>query len=164
MSPLDHEHGAPGTKPRAPFLDLTAEDEEQEEYAKRTPNYLAEDNMAATGSNPSSPEFLLPAFESSLHISSWPNTEQRRQGQGSNTATAVTANSFSSNAPGKTNACSPTSKDLSGSPPFRRFRSLSKSNTIKRLKNTSPPPAQPLLDSNDIRRFRKAGKSSLRTP
>lgn len=104
---------------------------------------ISEDNEML--SSPSSPEFLLPAFESSLQLSSSPILGQVQDG------------CLDSNA---------EDQMLSGRPAGSRLRRFSRSHSAKKLTRSSSRVAvqadvQTMLDATDVRMFKKAGKLYL---
>jgi len=96
-------------------------------------------------SSPSSPEFLLPAFESSLQLSSSPTLGHVQDG------------CLDSNAEDQV---------LSGRPAGSRLRRFSRSHSAKKLTHSPSRVAvqadgQAPLDATDVRKFKKAGKLYL---
>lgn len=98
---------------------------------------ISEENSAL--SSPSSPEFLLPAFESTLQVSASPGLDQQCADNG-------------------------VQRQVSPErPAASRLRRFSRSQSIKKLsRSPSSPPVQLepqiTLDASDIRKFKKAGK------
>jgi hypothetical protein len=104
---------------------------------------ISDDNEMLSTS-PSSPEFLLPAFESNLQLSSSPILEQAHEG------------------------CLDLVDEqlVAERPTGSRLRRFSRGHTPKKLTRSpsigaTQADTQSLLDATDVRKFKKAGKSYI---